>query len=337
MLSDIGAIILEAVSHSFRYAVLTVLALAPAATAGTIDSLVGAVSQSSYESFLVDHLYTQPGDSRGSSASLGAQHDLTAAYIHSTFASFGLQSAIEPVTVKWRGVTYPAANVVGRLTGTVHPDQYFILGAHYDSVGNPGADDDASGVAGVLEAARVLSAQRFAYSIVFAAFDFEEEGCKGANQYVWTHDMSNVLGMLELDMIAYNAGGANRVELYTLGGPNPVSASVLAAMANHSPGLSTTFAGGNEGASDHGPFAAFGVNSAMLTEGAPYSPYYHTQSDAITATPYLDYAYGADITRGAVGWLAQQANPVPEPGTALLSLASAGLLVWTALPKRRRK
>jgi hypothetical protein len=76
-------------------------------------------------------------------------------------------------------------NVVGRLPGAIEPEVEVVLSAHYDHVaGCPGADDNASGVAGTLEAARVLADAQFARTLVVACWDEEEEGKVGSEAFV---------------------------------------------------------------------------------------------------------------------------------------------------------
>jgi hypothetical protein len=101
---------------------------------------------------------------------------------------------------------YRAANVVGTLTSPAASPGTYVLGAHYDAVeGSPGADDNASGVAGLLEAARILSQYSFKFNINFVCFDLEEEGAVGSQHYLddgipaW----ERVQGAVNLDMIGY--------------------------------------------------------------------------------------------------------------------------------------
>lgn len=76
-------------------------------------------------------------------------------------------------------------NVIGVKRGTTRPDEYVLIGAHYDSVPNcPGADDNASGVAGVFEAARILGPVDHARSLMLACWDEEERGLIGAEHFV---------------------------------------------------------------------------------------------------------------------------------------------------------
>ena len=83
-----------------------------------------------------------------------------------------------------------AANVLGICSGTDMKLPYFVVSAHYDHLGvrdgqiYPGADDDASGVAVVLEVAAFCQKTPFRHSIVFAAFDAEERGLQGAKAFL---------------------------------------------------------------------------------------------------------------------------------------------------------
>jgi hypothetical protein len=113
----------------------------------------------------------------------------------------------------------PAHNVVGILEGSdpVLKNEAIVIGAHYDHLGrggegslapkegdvHHGADDNASGTAGVLELARIFAAQRPRRTIVFTAFSGEEEGLLGSNYYVNNPPipLANTIAMINMDMI----------------------------------------------------------------------------------------------------------------------------------------
>jgi Zn-dependent M28 family amino/carboxypeptidase len=95
-------------------------------------------------------------------------------------------------------------NVVGRKAGT-SADQV-VVSAHYDGVeACPAADDNASGVAGVLEAARVLAAGSYARTLVVACWDDEEDGLNGSS--AWTRRAKErgetISASFVFEMIAY--------------------------------------------------------------------------------------------------------------------------------------
>ena len=106
----------------------------------------------------------------------------------------------------------PVYNVVAIQRGTEHPNRYFLMGGHLDSRVSdimdstsvaPGANDDASGVAGAVEAARVLSRHDFESSIVYVGFTGEEQGLFGSTHAaeVAVEEDWNLAGVLNNDMI----------------------------------------------------------------------------------------------------------------------------------------
>lgn len=106
-------------------------------------------------------------------------------------------------------------NLFATKPGTATPEQIYILCAHYDSWPYfdpaPGADDNASGVAAVLEAARILSEYQSDATLLFGFWDEEELGYVGSHYYVDTFWSGNEkpAGVINLDMLAYDANGDN--------------------------------------------------------------------------------------------------------------------------------
>ena len=121
----------------------------------------------------------------------------------------------------WGPAAFPErwANVIGERTGTKHPHRVFIIGAHYDSISDtpfiraPGADDNASGVAAVLEIARVLSSFDLERTVRFAFFSGEEQGMVGSRSYASSLAASGdtIVGCLILDMVGW---GSESIALY---------------------------------------------------------------------------------------------------------------------------
>ncbi|OPZ29007.1 MAG: Bacterial leucyl aminopeptidase precursor [Lentisphaerae bacterium ADurb.BinA184] len=288
-------------------------------SADIIQDVVNQVSEAQYTAYLTadDFLYTQAGNNRNNGT---AQFNAAVANVLDTFLSFGLAATIENTP------TYQ--NVVAPKNGSLRPDDIYIVGAHLDSVGNPGADDDASGVAGVLECARVLSRYPTAASLVFITFDQEEDGLLGSTAYAQAARArgDNILGMLSLDMIAYNhPDGTPSADIYGRTASDAVKNAVAAALLSYG-GLPATISG-DYPYSDHAPFEAQGYPACLLIEDWG-NPYYHQAADNTDVPGYLDYAYGTDMVRGAVGYLATAAVVlVPEPGTWLpLLIVALGAL-----------
>ena len=113
-------------------------------------------------------------------------------------------------------VAYPdATNLVGIVAGTSSPEQFLIVSAHYDHLGQRngqtyrGADDNASGVAALLQVAAYVAAHPPRHSVLFAAFDAEEEGLQGAKYFV-KHppvDLKRIALVVNLDMVSRNDKG----------------------------------------------------------------------------------------------------------------------------------
>ncbi len=176
--------------------------------ATAIAPVVALVSQTNYQHYLDTLLHTRMGDNRGPA---GAQHDLARSNIFNHFTSLGLQTQLDPFP--YQEQTF--YNVVGVLPGTTaRSNEVYIASGHYDSVDNPGADDDASGVAGVMEAARVLSQYRFGATVIFIAFDLEEVDLVGSKSFATQHQSNSIGGVVSLDMIAHNSNAGNATAIY---------------------------------------------------------------------------------------------------------------------------
>ncbi len=126
----------------------------------------------------------------------------------------------------WDTVPKPfttAPNVLALKRGKKYPDEFIVCGAHYDSyvraegefnpdtLVSPGADDNASGVAGILSAARILSNYEFERSIIFASWNAEEFGLCGSNAYAkdCRRDSMDIVAYFNLDMTGYLNPGDN--------------------------------------------------------------------------------------------------------------------------------
>ncbi|CAN5732642.1 hypothetical protein BH18ACI5_BH18ACI5_26100 [soil metagenome] len=98
------------------------------------------------------------------------------------------------------------ANVIATLKGTVNPELIYVVSSHYDSVAiGPGADDDTSGTAALLETARIMAHSPQPATIVFASFTGEEAGLLGSREYVRraVADKLNLVGALNNDMVGW--------------------------------------------------------------------------------------------------------------------------------------
>ena len=130
-------------------------------------------------------------------------------YLDRAYRSFGLPTELQwftpPALQQSGGKT---ANIVATLKGTENPNLIYVVSSHFDSVAvGPGADDDTSGTAALLEAARILAATPLPATVVFASFTGEEAGLLGSREFVRLAGVNkwNVAGALNNDMIGWAA------------------------------------------------------------------------------------------------------------------------------------
>jgi len=235
-------------------------------------------------------------------------------------------------------------NVIATLRGTTDPERLYVVGGHYDSRNGtgedgagaaPGAVDDASGTAVVLEACRVMSAQPFAATIVFVAYDGEEQGLlgSGAHAKALAAGEANVDGMIACDIVGNTLGmdGVRsdrhvRVFSYSPSGNDSLGRSlaraVTAAAASHVPDFGTKliFRGDRYGrGGDHRSFFENGFPAVRFSE--PREDFSRQHQDVVErdGKPYgdlpdwADHAYMANVTRVVVATLGELASAPPPP------------------------
>jgi len=135
-------------------------------------------------------------------------------WIKKQFELLGLDSVfihtLSPTVFPWWGGIVESGNVIAIQRGTKFPDEYVVCGAHYDSFAwlepeEPGADDNASGTAGIIEMARILSQYEFERSIIYCAWAAEECGLYGSSYFAYqcANEGMNIVAYFNMDMIGY--------------------------------------------------------------------------------------------------------------------------------------
>ncbi len=138
---------------------------------------------------------------------MGPGDDRAKDYLVGRFAAMGLTAELDPFPV----ANEMANNIIVKHPGVENPEIVWMFSAHYDSTSDtpttlaPGADDNASGVAAVLEAARVMTPHAFKHSIWFVLTAAEEQGSMGSKHMVtWLQSEGvEVRGVIAPDMIGY--------------------------------------------------------------------------------------------------------------------------------------
>jgi hypothetical protein len=264
------------------------------------------ISAATYRYYLDGRLYTHDGNDRGTTEGfIGPEHDPARDNILAIFQELGLSAELQTIDLNGGG-----CNVVATQLGSVYPDSYYVVGAHYDSAANPGADDDASGVAGLLEIARVLSLYETEYTIKYIAFDLEEHGMVGSAAYVQEHLTDDIHGMIELDMIAHDSGGYAG-EVRGTSESEPIKLALADAIGMYGGELNALVGGPQD--SDHAPFEWAGFQACLLIEqDYSHNPCVHQLCDSVDTADYVNYAYAADMTRAVAGLLAARTNAQPR-------------------------
>lgn len=164
-----------------------------------IDSLMNYVGILSGETSVSVNGQVQPISSRHKEFE---GNEIAADYIQQKLTGYGL-------TIITQQFSATGKNILGKMLGGLYPDDIYIVCAHYDDMPygptSPGADDNASGTAAVLEAARLLSQYNFEYTVIFALWDEEEQGLVGSRYYAANAASNNlnILGVINLDMISW--------------------------------------------------------------------------------------------------------------------------------------
>ncbi len=181
---------------------------------------------------------------------------------------------------------YKTANVLAAIEGKTEPDSFYVFTAHYDHLGKmgpdvyfPGANDNASGTAMLLDMARHYSQSINTpdYSILFVAFAAEESGLWGSNYAAenFPIDLEHIKFLINLDMVGSGSEGIGMVNALE----EPKADSLIRDINRESKYFTDIRSGGARCISDHCAFVEKGVPSIFIfTRGKEYM-HYHTPND----------------------------------------------------------
>lgn len=254
-------------------------------------------------------------------------------YTDACLDSFQLVNPDPPKDTTWQ------YNVIATLSGNSAPEEVYILCAHHDSYASPdpelyspGADDDASGTASLMEFARVLKKQNFLPAATIRFLTIAGEELMGATQYSGANnyvekalsDQEDIRLVIDLDVIAYNPTGNPLVQIpFSEGETSEWTFNLISSAISSYTDLEThAIPGGYSGNTE-----------AFMNAGYPFSffmeydlnPYMHTVHDIIDSCN-MDYCTGVIKATGA-SLLIEQFNPVPQ-GLTDKSVADDIRLYW---------
>jgi Zn-dependent M28 family amino/carboxypeptidase len=245
-------------------------------------------------------------------------------YIETVLKDLGFDYTLQ--SYRYQGNTF--SNIIVTIPGQKAPGKIFIIGAHYDTVLNtPGADDNASAVAVLLELCRLLRGYQPAKTLKLIFFVLEEPPAfqgkyMGSCVYARTakEKKEDIFGMISLEMLGYynDTKGAQTFPLPLMGLFYPTVPNFIGVVGNlKSRRLVKQVAGSiKKGSSmpveslaavklvpgidlsDHAPFWRMGYPAVMITDTAFYrNPNYHAITDTIDT---LDFKKMAELLQGLV-------------------------------------
>jgi hypothetical protein len=223
-------------------------------------------------------------------------------------------------------------NVEATLDGMVAPESTVIACAHYDTYSTnfdsaPGANDDGSGTAAVIELARVLKQAQFRWSVKFLCFSGEEQWMLGSGHWVDSTAVPESLripGVYNLDMFGYTAYDTNL--LYVTRNAASLPLAVLAESANawYDIGLQVIDFLDEDCAGDNAPFWEHGIQAVFACEDSEWGiwngsdPYYHTPGDTFGNLRMGQVRRTSQLASACLATLAVPYNPddiAEQPGS----------------------
>ncbi len=306
----------------------------------TVQELVDRFRMTNYFNVVSNKLYTRQGMNRAPLQVGGAEHDLCRDAIYDEFQRVGLSPYKDPFSYvdTVGGITVNVCNIIAVKEGVQNPNnEIYVVGSHYDSRENPGADDNATGVGCQLEMARIFAPQYFAKTIVFAIFDSEERTEVGTSRhrlgslrYVDQHRTDNIKGMISVDMIGWQAPSPNNNKAYICGRTafNAIRYDLQSALSTYGGGLNGVIHT-SDNMSDHYSFEQAGISACCLIEHSYSSnPYYHGATDYVEQPGYLNWGYLEKMCKGVIGYYATQLQPVDvTPQFLSFQPTNSGLLI----------
>jgi hypothetical protein len=235
-------------------------------------------------------------------------------YIYEHLQALGLSVSFQD----WSSKNFHGRNVVGTITGSVHPDEIVLLTSHLDDMPGfgpaPGADDNASGSVGVLYAADILSEYRFERTMRFVFFTGEEQGLLGSKAYATEArtEGEKIVAVCNLDMIGWDTMDGPVVRLHTRAnsaGDLEIANVFTNVVSAYDLDLEPVIDPDGTASSDHASFWVQGYPAILAIEDDQndFNPYYHSKNDRL---PHLNLTFFNNFVKAAIGTAAHLARPL---------------------------
>ena len=261
-----------------------------------------------------------------------ANNDLAADYLVERF------NAMNSLSVNDQAFNVNGRNIVATQLGQTNPDNIYIICAHYDSVADYCADDNASVVAAVLEIARILSTQCMENTLVYALWDEEEIGLLGADYYATLAQTNGatILGVLNIDMMGYDGDNDNDfdIDVRPIANSIAIKDDLLNLLADYEFNLNANVVNPGTPASDHSRFWNKGYSAVLVGESwanNDQTPYYHSSGDRLNT---LDMPYYHELSKLIMSYMVSKGsllsidNTVTTNASQLSSNSENGTYQW---------
>jgi hypothetical protein len=203
-------------------------------------------------------------------------------------------------------------NIYAIQMGYLYPEKYYLICAHYDDMPDgpiaPGADDNASGVASVLEAARILSKFNPAYSIIYALWDEEEVAHNGSLYFAEQASLNglDIQAVINTDMIGWDSDNDNEFEIHidSSGNSSQIAETIVGVNTIYNINLFPFIYSPGTFGSDHASFWLYGYKALLIIErfwGNDLNWYLHTLNDKIE---HFNFPYFHKLSKLSIGALA---------------------------------
>ncbi len=183
------------------------------------------------------------------------------------------------------------ANLIAEKPGT--SGKVLILSAHMDSVGNSGANDDGTGTIAALLIAKSLKDFNNKHTLRIVAFDNEEQGLVGSNKYVKTLNPAQIIGDIQMEMMAYNSRNDGKFHVIDCDRSDSLFLTESVMKSVQSLGLPLTRVKACTDRSDHSAFWSQKIPAIVLSEnffGGDGDRCYHKKCDILDERLNLKYA-----------------------------------------------
>jgi hypothetical protein len=246
-----------------------------------------------------------------------ANNELASDYLVEKF------NAMDNLTVTTQAFNTSGLNVIATQLGKTNPNDIYIICAHYDSVANYCADDNASGTATILEIARILSTQCMDNTLVYALWDEEEIGLKGADYYATqaNNNGDNILGVLNIDMMGYDGDDDNDfdIDVRPIANSLAMKDDLVGLLATYNFNLNVNVVNPGTTASDHSRFWNQGFSAVLVGESwenNDQTPYYHSSGDRFST---LDLPYFHELAKLIMSYMVTKGSLVSVDNSLTVS------------------